>query len=96
MSNIAIPTTGPIFETSLFKITILVAAIVIAMFLSTVLVALIFMPNQVILNMFTQDIRFLLPLTLSAMCSGIVLAGYARSQLPRQSQIHQQQALEAV
>ncbi len=77
MNNIAIPEIG------LFRLVILVASIVIAVFLTTALVALIFMPNQLIMSMYTDDITFLLPLALSTMCSAIVLACYVRSYLSR-------------
>ena len=77
MNNLAI------HETSLFKLVILVAGIVVGMFLMTVLVALIFMPNQLMMSMPAEDIRFLLPLTLATLCSAVVLAFYARSHMSR-------------
>lgn len=70
-------------ETSLFKLTLLVAGIVVAMFFTTVLVALAFMPNQLIANMPFEDIKFLLPLALSSMCSAIVLTRYVRSHMTK-------------
>ncbi len=79
MNNVAIH-----HEADLFKLIILVASIVVSMFLATALVALIFMPNQLIMSMYTDDITFLLPLALSTMCSAIVLACYVRSYLSRQ------------
>ena len=72
-----------IHETCLFKLVILVAGIVVGMFLMTVLMALIFMPNQLMMSIPTGDVRFLLPLTLSTVCSVIVLAFYARSHRSR-------------
>ena len=75
MNNTTIPEAG------LFKLVLLVAGIVVAMFLATVLVALIFMPNPLIVNMLTDDIKFLLPLCLSTLCSAIVLGTYTRSHL---------------
>lgn len=75
MNNLAI------YEASLFKLVVLVAGIVIAMFLSTVLVALLFMPNQLMVNMFTDDVRFLLPMALATVCSMVVLGNYARPHL---------------
>lgn len=77
MNNVAM------HETNLFKLIILVAGIVIAMFFSTVLVALLFMPNQLIMSMPSEDIRFLLPMALATMCSVFVLARYAQSHLSR-------------
>jgi len=70
-------------ETGLFRLVFLVAGIVIAVFCSTVLVALVFMPNQLIASMFSEDLRFLLPMTLSTLCSGSVLVLYARSHRSR-------------
>jgi len=68
-----------VHEASLFKLIILVACIVVAMFFATVLMALIFMPNQIITGMASEDIRFLLPLALAAVCSASGLAWYVRS-----------------
>lgn len=70
-------------ETCLFKSVALIACIVVAMFFATVLVALIFMPNQLIMSMPAEDVRFLAPLALSTACSVIVLAHYARSYKSR-------------
>lgn len=78
MNNIAIPEIG------LFRLVILVASIVITVFLTTALVALIFMPNQLIKSMYTGDITFLLPLALSTVCSAFVLACYVRTHLSKQ------------
>lgn len=72
-----------IHETSLFKLVILVACIVVAMFCATVLVALVFMPNQLITGMPSEDITFLLPLALSTVCSASVLAWYVQSHRSR-------------
>lgn len=77
MNNLAL------HEKNLFKLVVLVAGIVIAMFLSTVLVALLFMPNRLIASMPSEDITFLLPMALATLCSGIVLARYARTHLSR-------------
>lgn len=74
---------APIHEPSLFKLIILVACIVVAMFCATALVALVFMPNQLITSMPFEDITFLLPLTLSAICSASVLAWYVLSRRSR-------------
>ena len=74
---------GAIHETSLFKVTLLVAGIVVGMFCSTVLVALIFMPNQLIASMPFEDIGFLLPMALATVCSASVLALYIRSHRSR-------------
>lgn len=68
-----------IHEPSLYKLIILVACIVVAMFCATVLVALVFMPNQLITGIPFEDITFLLPLTLSTICSASVLAWYVQS-----------------
>ena len=78
MNNVAIH-----HEADLFKLIILVASIVVSMFLATALVALIFMPNQLIASMPRGDVGFLLPLTLSALCSATVLALYVRSHMSR-------------
>lgn len=72
-----------IHEPSLFKLIILVACVVIAMFCATVLVALVFMPNQLITGMSFEDIKFLLPLALSTVCSAGVLAWYVQSHRSR-------------
>ena len=77
MKSIAIPHAG------LLKVVILVTGIVVAMFLATVLVALAFMPNQLIVTMLGEDIGFLVPLILSTVCSAIVLARYVRTQMSR-------------
>ncbi|MBB5216021.1 ABC-type sugar transport system permease subunit [Parapusillimonas granuli] len=68
-----------IHEPSLYKLIILVACIVVAMFFATALVALVFMPNQLIAGMLFEDIAFLLPLALSTLCSASVLAWYVQS-----------------
>lgn len=72
-----------VHETELFKLTFLVAGIVVAMFLSTVLVALVFMPNQLIASMPFEDIRFLFPMALATICSMTVLGLYARTHKSR-------------
>ena len=72
-----------VHEPSLFKLIILVAGIVVAMFFATVLVALVFMPSQLITGMPAEDITFLLPLTLSTVCSASVLAWYVQSHRSR-------------
>lgn len=77
MNNKSIP------EPELFRLVFLVASIVIAMFFATAFVALLFMPNQLIVGMFTDDFRFLLPMALATLCSVIVLVSYARSHLSR-------------
>jgi len=74
---------APIHEPSLFKLIILVACIVVAMFFATVLVALAFMPSQLISGMPSEDMTFLLPLALSTVCSASVLAWYVRSHRSR-------------
>jgi len=66
-------------DTSLFKLTFLVAGIVVAMFFATVLVALACMPSQLIAGMPFEDITFLFPLALGAVCSASVLAWYVRT-----------------
>lgn len=70
-------------ETSLFKLIILVTAIVVAMFFATVLVALVFMPGQLIANMLSEDMAFLLPMALATICSASVLARYVQSHRSR-------------
>jgi len=77
MSRIAI------HEPSLYKLIILVACIVIAMFFGTVLTALAFMPSQLITGMQFENMTFLLPLALSAICSASVLAWYVQSHRSR-------------
>ena len=72
-----------IHEPSLYKLIILVACIVVAMFCATILVALVFMPNQLITGIPLEDITFLLPLTLSTICSACVLAWYVQSHRSR-------------
>lgn len=72
-----------VHEPSLFKLIMLVAFIVVAMFFTTVLVALAFMPNQLITGMPSEDITFLLPLALSTICSASVLAWYVQSHRSR-------------
>jgi len=72
-----------VHEASLFKLIILVACIVVAMFFATALVALAFMPNQLITGMSSEDITFLLPLALSVVCSASVLAWYVQSHRSR-------------
>ena len=72
-----------VFEASLFKVVILVTAIVVAMFLTTGLVGLAFMPNQLILGIPAEDITFLLPMALATVCSGAVLAWYVRSYVSK-------------
>ncbi len=67
-----------IHEPSLFKLIILVACIVVAMFVATLLMALVFMPNQLITGMPSEDITFLLPLALSTICSASILAWYVQ------------------
>jgi len=70
-------------EASLFKLIILVASIVVAMFLATVLMALIFMPTQLIAGIPSEDLTFLLPLALATLCSGSVLARYIQTHRSR-------------
>ena len=72
-----------IHEASLFKLIFLVACIVVAMFFATVLVALAFMPSQLITGMSSEDITFLLPLAFSTVCSASVLAWYVQSHRSR-------------
>jgi len=72
-----------IHEPSLFKLIILVACIVVAMFFATALTALVFMPNQLITGMPFEDMTFLLPLALSTLCSASVLAWYVQSHRSR-------------
>lgn len=72
-----------LFEAGLFKVVILVAAIVVAMFLATSLVGLAFIPNQLIVGMPSEDITFLFPMALATLCSAIVLAFYVRSYMSR-------------
>ena len=74
---------APIHEPSLYKLIILIAGIVIAMFLGTMLTALAFMPSQVITGMQYENMIFLLPLALSAICSASVLAWYFQSYRAR-------------
>src|SRR5690606_20304325 len=69
-----------IHEASVFKLIILIACIVVAMFFATVLLALVFLPNQLITGLLSEDKTFLLPLGLSAVCSASVLAWYVRSR----------------
>lgn len=77
MHNIAIPEAG------LYKLVILVASIVVSVFCSTVLVALVFMPSQVFWSIPTEDVRFLIPMALATVCSGFVLTRYIQSQRSR-------------
>ncbi len=70
-------------EASIFKLIVLVACIVVAMFLATVLMALVFMPSQLIAGMPTEDMTFLLPLALAALCSASMLAWYVKSYRAR-------------
>ena len=72
-----------IHEPSVFKLIILVACIVVAMFFVAALMALVFMPNQLITGMPFEDMAFLLPLALSAICSASVLAWYVQSYRSR-------------
>jgi len=72
-----------VFETGLFKLVILVTALVVAMFFATGLVGLAFMPNELIVGMPAEDITFLLPMAFATICSAIVLAHYVRSYLSR-------------
>ncbi len=72
-----------IHEPSLFKFIILIACIVVAMFCATVLVALVFMPSQLITGMPFEDVTFLLPLALSTLCSASILAWYVQSHRSR-------------
>lgn len=72
-----------VFETSLFKVVILVAAIVVAMFVTTGLVGLAFMPNQLIMGIPTEDVTFLAPMAFATVCSAIVLAWYVRSHISK-------------
>jgi len=71
------------FEASLFKVVILVTAIVVAMFLTTGLVGLAFMPNQLIMGMPAEDVTFLVPMAFATVCSAIVLAWYVRSHVSK-------------
>ena len=66
-------------EAGLFKLIVLIACIVVAMFFATVLMALAFMPSQLLTGMFSDDITFLLPLALAALCSASLLGWYVRS-----------------
>ena len=68
---------------SLFKLIILVVCTVVAMFCATVLVALVFMPTQLITRMPFEDVTFLLPLALSTLCSASVLGWYVQSHRSR-------------
>jgi len=70
-------------EASLFKLIMLIACIVVAMFFATVLTALAFMPNQLIAGMSSEDIRFLLPLGFATLCSASLLAWYVQSYRAR-------------
>ena len=72
-----------IHEPSLYKLIILVASIVIAMFFGTALTALVFMPSQLITGMQLENMAFLLPLALSAICSASILAWYLHSHRSR-------------
>lgn len=72
-----------VHEPSLYKLIILVACIVVAMFFATALVALVFMPNQLITSMLFEDVAFLLPMALSTLCSASVLAWYVQSHRSR-------------
>lgn len=78
-----------IHEASVFKLIILIACIVVAMFFATVLLALVFLPNQLITGLLSEDKTFLLPLGLSAVCSASVLAWYARSRRSRSLRDHE-------
>lgn len=71
------------YEANLFKLVVLVTAIVVAMFLTTSLVGLAFMPSQLITGMPTEDVSFLLPMAFATLCSAIVLAGYVRSYVSK-------------
>jgi len=71
------------FDASLFKLVFLVTAIVVAMFLTTGLVGLAFMPSNLILGLLTEDMSFLLPMAFATLCSAGVLAWYARSYVSR-------------
>ena len=70
-------------EDNLFKLIILVACIVVAMFFATILMGLVFLPNQVIAGMPSEDITFLVPMALATICSGTVLARYVQSYKSR-------------
>jgi len=71
------------FDAALFKLVILVAAIVVAMFLTTGLVGLAFMPGNLLLGLPTEDISFLWPMAFATFCSAIILGWYARSHMSR-------------
>lgn len=72
-----------IHEPSIFKLIILVASIVVAMFCATVLMALAFMPSQLIAGMPFEDVRFLLPMAFATLCSASILAWYVQSHRAR-------------
>lgn len=72
-----------IHEPGVFKLIILVACIVVAMFCATVLMALAFMPNQLIAGMPFEDMRFLLPMTFATLCSASILGWYVQSHRSR-------------
>lgn len=74
-----------IHEASLFKLIVLVTCIVVAMFFTTVLMALAFMPNGLITSLPSEDITFLLPMALATLCSASVLAWYVQSYRSRSS-----------
>ncbi|HLT99624.1 MAG TPA: hypothetical protein VKZ70_07785 [Burkholderiaceae bacterium] len=71
------------FDAALFKLVILVTAIVVAMFLTTGLVGLAFMPNHLILGLPTEDMTFLMPMAFATLVSAIVLGWYTRSFISR-------------
>ena len=73
-----------LLEASLFKLVILISCIVVAMFVSAVLMALAFMPSGLIAGLPTEDTTFLLPLALATLCATSILAWYVRSYRVRQ------------
>ena len=72
-----------VHEPSLFRLVILIACIVVAMFCATVLMALVFMPKQLIAGMPLEDMTFLLPMALSTLCSATVLGWYVQTYRSR-------------
>ena len=72
-----------VFETGLFKVVILVTGIVIAMFLTTVLVGLAFMPGPLISRLPTEDMTFLVPMAFATVCSAVILARYVRTHVSK-------------
>ena len=72
-----------VHEPSLFRLVILIACIVVAMFGATVLTALIFMPKHIIAGMPLEEMTFLMPMALATLCSATVLGWYVQTYRTR-------------